>query len=94
MDLNKIADWLMSQDAKVLGGLASSLQAPVKAEEMDHSGTSSLVAPPCKGMGSPKKSSASVLDRLCRSESYCLFIQGQKDGDMTLSKDLLIDLLA
>ena len=91
MDLNKSANLPKSPDAKTEGGSASSMPVNMKAEGMDCSGSSSLVAPPRRIARSPKKDSASVPDRFCRRESYCFFVQVQKDSDAILTKDQWID---
>ena len=94
MDLNKSANQPTSPDAKTEGSSASSPLVNVKAEDSDHSRSSSPVVIPHKIVGSPKRDSVLVPDGIRQRESYCLFVRVQKDGDAIPTKDQWIDLPA
>ena len=94
MDLNKSAGSPKSPDAKTEGGFASSPPANIKAENPSAADAEAPVAPPHKAVGSPKKDSTVVPEGIRRWESYCLFIQVQKDVDTVSKRDQRIDLEA
>ena len=94
MDLNKSAGQPKSPDAKMEAGSASSKLVNMKAETPSTTEADAPVAPPRKGAGSLKKDSAVVSEGICRRESYCLFIQVQKEGDAIPKRDQWIDPLA
>ena len=91
MDLNKSAGSPKSPDAKTEGGPASSPPVNVKAENPSTAEAEVPVAPPCRAAWSPKKDSAVVPEGIRRRESYCLFVQVQKDGDAVPKRDQQID---
>ena len=91
MDLNKSAGSPKSPDAKTEGGLVSSPPVNVKAEKPSTAEAETLVAPPRKAAGSPKKDSAIVPEGIRQRESYCLFVRVQKDGDAIPKREQRID---
>ena len=94
MDLNKNASQPKSPDAKTEDGSASSKPVNVNAETPSTTEADAPVAPPRKGVGSPKKDSAIIPEGIHRRESYCLFVRVQKEGDAIPKRDQQIDPLA